>query len=683
MAAAMKTTPTRPEPGLIRNDSIDPSSLQRPAQRRVRSPRTGRSPTRRNQQQQLNDSGLTSGTGGSGDSFSSIASAGRWNNESVKFSAKNFVTSNSGTLEAHYELGELIGEGGFGEVYACKHLATEEIRAVKVMEKSTKKQSINDDIVKEYNILKELDHPNILKVYEMYETKHHFFIITDLYSGGDLFSELEDEGVFSEHDAAQLMNTMLTCMNYCHKRGLVHLDLKPENVLLPGRGIKDYANVKIIDFGLAQYQESEDPKLTGLEGSSYYMSPQVVKRSYKGDKADVWSCGVVCHVMMTGYAPFDGPEYKDILASIVKGEFDFSDPEWDGASDVVKDFIKYCLTYDEEERPSAQEVLQHPFLAKLRRKRNSRDDRRRSSVCSSLKDLEKFESGHSKLKQATCAIMASQLLTQEEKDEIDEVFRSLDISCNGQLSKEDLIRCYKEYFDQKLSEKEADRLFEQVNFSGSGYIEYSEFTIAIMMSQNMVNEGKLHAAFKLFDMDGKGYISSDDIKRVLNLEDQHDEYLKKKILRQVDAEESGKIVFKDFKEIIESSKSTRKNKKGGKAMALKRTKRTAHASVSPGLTIKVDAQEVLGASLLDASFWDDDSSVPDSFRRNLSGSSNYSAGPLGLRRQVTPKINVPGSGTNEANLEDLVEVDNEDHSSVGDLFDGDDSDSTLGAPEPY
>ena len=177
----------------------------------------------------------------------------------------------------------------------------------------------------------------------MYETKHHFFIVTDLYSGGDLFSELEEEGCFSEEDAAQLMNTMLTCMNYCHQRGLVHLDLKPENILLPGRGHKAYTNVKIIDFGLAQYQE-QSKKLTGLEGSSYYMSPQVVQRSYKGDKADVWSCGVVCHVMMTGYAPFDGPEYKDILKAIVKGEFDFEDPEWDGASEKVKVSL-FCIVY--------------------------------------------------------------------------------------------------------------------------------------------------------------------------------------------------------------------------------------------------------------------------------------------------------------------------------------------------
>ena len=143
-------------PGLARNNSIDPKSLSRI--RRVRSPKNSKA---------LNDSGhsgvtTTSTENGSinSNSFSSVNSAKlQWNHESVKFSAKNFVTSNAGTLESHYQLGDLIGEGGFGEVYSCQHLETGEIRAVKVMEKSTHKQSINDDIVKEYNILKELDHP--------------------------------------------------------------------------------------------------------------------------------------------------------------------------------------------------------------------------------------------------------------------------------------------------------------------------------------------------------------------------------------------------------------------------------------------------------------------------------------------------------------------------------------------
>jgi calcium-dependent protein kinase len=167
----------------------------------------------------------------------------------------------------------------------------------------------------------------------MYESKDHFFIVTDLYSGGDMFTELDENGCLNEFEAAELMNAMLTCMNYCHSRNLVHLDLKPENVLLTQTG--DYLDVKIIDFGLAQYQEAQK-KMTGLEGSSYYMSPQVVQRSYIGSKADVWSCGVICHVMMTGYAPFDGPSYADILKTIVVGEFDFDDPEWDDVSEECK-----------------------------------------------------------------------------------------------------------------------------------------------------------------------------------------------------------------------------------------------------------------------------------------------------------------------------------------------------------
>jgi calcium-dependent protein kinase len=108
---------------------------------------------------------------------------------------------------------------------------------------------------------------SILKVYEMYETPNYFFIVTDLYSGGDLFSEMEDNGCLTEAEVAQLMNAMLMCLSYCHKRDLCHLDLKPENVLIARAENKSYSDVKIIDFGLARIQD-KDKKITGLEGSS-------------------------------------------------------------------------------------------------------------------------------------------------------------------------------------------------------------------------------------------------------------------------------------------------------------------------------------------------------------------------------------------------------------------------------
>ena len=136
-------------PGLIRNNSIDPNSLAQKPRRMRNRPAAATS--------FLHDSGLTTSSVDSSCSFAS-----RWsssNHESIKFSVQTFVNQKQGTLESSYEMGNLIGEGGFGEVYSCYHIETGEERAVKVMEKSLNKEHINEEIVKEYNILKELDHP--------------------------------------------------------------------------------------------------------------------------------------------------------------------------------------------------------------------------------------------------------------------------------------------------------------------------------------------------------------------------------------------------------------------------------------------------------------------------------------------------------------------------------------------
>lgn len=214
-----------------------------------------------------------------------------------------------------------------------------------------------------------------------------------------------------------------------------------------------------------------------------------------------------------------------------------------------------------------------------------------------LKKLETFSSRHSKLKQATCAIMASQLLTQEEKDQIDTVFRHLDTSCDGQIDRGDLKRGYREYFDTEVPEAELDNIFDQVNFSGSGVIEYSEFAIAILMAQNTVDNQKLKAAFRVFDEDAKGYISAEDIKRVLKLGDEQDGYLRTKILRQVDAEETGAIDFEEFKTIMHSTSSLqkKKKKKKKKRVSLKRSPRRSFVATFGG----VDVTDLQLATVLD------------------------------------------------------------------------------------
>jgi Ca2+-binding EF-hand superfamily protein len=286
--------------------------------------------------------------------------------------------------------------------------------------------------------------------------------------------------------------------------------------------------------------------------------------------------------------------------------------------------------------------LKHPFLRKCRRCAKA-DIYAISSARKSLETLEKFSSQHSKLKQATCAIMASQLLTQAEKDRIDVAFRLLDTSCDGQLDRGDLKRGYREYFDREVTDEEVDSILEHVNFSDSGVIEYSEFAIAVLMGQNKVDDDKLKAAFNLFDEDGKGHISAEDIKRALKLGDDQEKYLRKKILRQVDAEETGRIDFDEFKEIMHSTAAmatTKKKKK--KRVSLKRSPRRAF--VTSGLASSLSNIKVLHCTNLadgmDAS--------------ELSNHSNW----------YGPQERRPYTATEECVLEeDLSEYENEDQVS--------------------
>ena len=130
---------------------------------------------------------------------------------SVKVGPKNFIARRTGTLDSCYDLGELLGEGGFGQVFECTHLQTGAERAVKVLEKSMHRPELNEKVIDEFNLLRSLNHPNLIRPYEMFEDDTHFYIVTDIYRGGDLFSELEEAGCFSEVDAAIVMNTILSC----------------------------------------------------------------------------------------------------------------------------------------------------------------------------------------------------------------------------------------------------------------------------------------------------------------------------------------------------------------------------------------------------------------------------------------------------------------------------------------
>ena len=156
-------------------------------------------------------------------------------------------------------------------------------------------------LVNEVTNLKDLDHPNILKMIELFTDDNYYYIVTEICTGGELFDELILRGEFNERDAAVLMSSLMACVNFCHLSNIVHRDLKPENILLERESYID--EFKLIDFGTSVKIENYDTVLTEPVGSPFFIAPEVLKKKY-GPKCDVWSCGVIAYIMISGKPPF-------------------------------------------------------------------------------------------------------------------------------------------------------------------------------------------------------------------------------------------------------------------------------------------------------------------------------------------------------------------------------------------
>ena len=154
---------------------------------------------------------------------------------------------------------------------------------------------------------------------------------------------------------------MLSCINYCHGKNIVHRDLKPENILLEQN--KEFDQIKIIDFGTSLVYDPNrnlDEKL----GTPYYIAPEVLNKNYN-EKCDIWSAGVITYILLSGMPPFNGQSDQEIMKKVREGSFSFDDRIWQTISENAKNFISSLLTYNPEERPSAEVALRHPWLTEL------------------------------------------------------------------------------------------------------------------------------------------------------------------------------------------------------------------------------------------------------------------------------------------------------------------------------
>ena len=263
-----------------------------------------------------------------------------------------------------YDIQEKIGEGKYASVYKAKHKASKRIVAIKILEKENISSNEFNMIKNEIDILKICQHPNIVKLYDVFEDIERIHIIMELINGPDLFCYLEKKDFdINESEANKIINKLSSAIYYLNVFGIVHRDIKPENILLTDNS-NNY-DIKLIDFGLGIIlgpdEKSEQPF-----GTVSYVSPEVLC-GYDYDKSvDIWSMGILSYLLLVGRLPFDHPEddENEIARQTINDPVPFTEKKWNKISCEAKDFVNQCLKKDPLERINITEILKHDWIKK-------------------------------------------------------------------------------------------------------------------------------------------------------------------------------------------------------------------------------------------------------------------------------------------------------------------------------
>jgi calcium-dependent protein kinase len=461
-------------------------------------------------------------------------------NESAK-DAESVLGHGLKDVNGDYHLGKVLGRGQFGttrlaedanargQTYACKSIAKGKLSS---------KEDI-EDVQREVQIMHHLKgHPNVTYLRGTYEDKQNVHLVMDLCGGGELFDAIIKRGKYSEKDAADLIRTIVSVVAHCHNMGVIHRDLKPENFLL--QTPKDDSPVLCTDFGLSVFFKPGE-KFRDIVGSAYYVAPEVLKRDY-GPEADIWSCGVILYIFLSGMPPFWGDTENDIFKSILRGHLDFATAPWPSISDEAKACVARMLEMNPKKRATAAEILNDPWM-----KVNgcASDKPMDDAIVSRLNNFANMN----KFKKEAMKVIASNM-PLDEITGLRNLFESIDADKSGTITAQEL----KEALGRKgtkLKEEDAAKLLSMIDVDANGTIEYDEFLAATLSQHQLEKEDNLRAAFKHFDTNGDGIISMEELNNAIGsggMQVSKEEI--DQVLAEVDKDGNGEIDYDEFVDML-------------------------------------------------------------------------------------------------------------------------------------
>ena len=467
------------------------------------------------------------------------------------------ISKNRMALTEEYEPEDQLGEGGYGQVYLVRHKKMNLLRAMKVIPVNSKTSGEKTD--EEIELLKQLDHPNIVKLFEYFSDDDKYYLITEYCKGGDLFDLIKKKRKFSELSAAYIMFQIFRALIYCHNtHHLVHRDIKPENIVVfrKNNAMEDLYDVKLIDFGISKiFNKVEKNNDNRIKGSLNYIAPEVLKGEYN-EKCDIWSCGVILYILVIGEYPFTGENKTEILNKIKKGKYHFPDGFVEKSSNEIRELISKCLQVDANKRISAKEALNDKFF-------NLYDANEffihvtPAFLNKTINNIKKYEIKN-ELQELCFTYFVHNYPNQDDIILINKVFSKFNTSNNGKLSKEELKKGLMKYLfkgkkSKAAAEKEATIIFNKLDANHNDEIECEEFVRAGIDKKLLKNKKVLKFMFDFLDKNRNGEISFEELKEVFKREKEdgydnkeEDDNNLKELMKSIDTDFNGQISFEEF-----------------------------------------------------------------------------------------------------------------------------------------
>ena len=509
----------------------------------------------------------------------------------MKVRANTIIEHNVDPWSIYEELEE-IGFGAYGVVKkVCLKTNRDTIRAIKIIPKDMLNQGFDDEkLSNEILILKNLDHPNIMKIYEFFEDEKNYYMVTDFYDQQNLCQNIDKLYFMNQITVKLIMEQLFSAVAYLHSMGVFHGDIKLENVMLYSTTkytknrfsminrnlnnniqlqdeindsfkknkyskksiniVNDMLNyeIKLIDFGCSKIFSKRGERKSGIIGTSIYCSPEVIDNLYD-EKCDEWSCGVLMYILLCGEPPFTGDTEEEIFEQVKKCEYNFNPEPFKYVSANCIDLIKKLLETNKNKRIKAADALSHPFFTE-----NFNPDKAltQNKDLSLIEKLSEIKRPYSKFHEAVISYMCTNYLSKDEEKKLRAVFRYIDYDRKNYLTKENIEKRLME--NGKLITKEKIQyILNAFDFDKNGHVEYQELLIGLCDKNLLFSRYNLKRFFDMIDRNRKGYLNSNDIENFAFQNKTIKEKALKEYLKQFGMKIDEKLYFDKFVKMIKNN----------------------------------------------------------------------------------------------------------------------------------